>query len=82
MSNGSELKSPGAQALRAAGYKPAPRVWLTDEQLDLLMYMARQNEAEINRIRTQAHAEDEQEWRKRTETELAWQRMKAGRANT
>lgn len=78
MSNGSELKSPGAQALRAAGYRPAPRVWLTDEQLDLLMYMAKQNEAEINRIRAASRAP----LTKEQEIELAWQKMKAGRANT
>lgn len=69
MSNGSELKSPGAQALRAAGYKPAPRVWLNDEQMELLMYMARQNEADVNMIRESAK-------KKHNEIELAWQRAK------
>lgn len=69
MSNGSELKSPGAQALRAAGYKPAPRVWLNDEQLDLLMYMARQNEAEVNRIRAEASA---QPLDRQDQIEMAW----------
>jgi hypothetical protein len=78
MSNGSELKSPGAQALRAAGYKPAPRVWLTDEQIDLLMYMAKQNESEVNRIRAASRTT----LTKEQEIELAWQKMKAGRANT
>lgn len=71
MSNGSELKSPGAQALRAAGYKPCPRWWLTQEQLDLVEYMARQNADEVNRIRA-----------KNKEIEAAWQRMKAGKAST
>lgn len=51
MSNGSELKSKVAMALRAAGYKPCPRWWLTQDQMDLLEYMAKQNEAEVNRIR-------------------------------
>ncbi len=55
MSNGSELKSAGAQALRAAGYKPCPRWWLTQDQMDLLEYMAKQNEAEVNRIRREAN---------------------------
>ena len=55
MSNGSELKSAGAQALRAAGYKPCPRWWLTAEQMELVEYMAKQNEAEVNRIRREAN---------------------------
>lgn len=55
MSHGSELKSPGAQALRAAGYKPCPRWWLTAEQMELVEYMAKQNEAEVNRIRREAN---------------------------
>lgn len=55
MSHGSELKSPGAMALRAAGYKPCPRWWLTQDQMDLLEYMAKQNEAEVNRIRREAN---------------------------
>ncbi len=55
MSNGSELKSPGAQALRAAGYKPCPRWWLTQDQMELVEYMARQNADEVNRIRNEAN---------------------------
>jgi len=51
MSNGSELKSRGAQALRAAGFVPLPRWWVTKEQLELIEYMARQNSDEVNRIR-------------------------------
>lgn len=54
MSNGSELKSRGAIALRAAGYKPCPRWWLTDEQMELVSYMARQNEDAVNQIRAEA----------------------------
>ena len=54
MSNGSELKSAGAQALRAAGYKPCPRWWLTQEQMDLVEYMAKQNEDAVNQIRAEA----------------------------
>lgn len=77
MSNGSELKSRGAMALRAAGFKPCPRWWLTDEQLELVAYMARQNEAEVNRIRrgaTNAKLTKEQE------IELAWKTT--GKAST
>lgn len=82
MGNGSELKSPGAQALRAAGFKPCPRWWLTEEQIELVAYMAQQNEAEINRIREDAHRKDRQEWRRKQEIDRAWAQTKAGRANT
>lgn len=74
MSNGSELKSPGALALRAAGYKPCPRWWLTDEQLDLVEYMARQNEAEVNRIRAVARIGSAEVLSKDKQIELAWRR--------
>lgn len=80
MSNGSELKGSGAKALRAAGYRPCPRWWLTAEQLELVEYMAKQNEAEVNRIRRRA---GEQPILTREEQiELAWKKMKAGKANT
>ena len=61
MPNGSELKSPAAEALRAAGYKPCPRWWLTDEQMELLAYMARQNADDVNRIRGEANAKAKQQ---------------------
>ena len=54
MSNGSELKSAGAMALRAAGFKPCPRWWLTAEQMELVAYMAHQNEDIVNQIRAEA----------------------------
>lgn len=54
MSNGSELKSPGAMALRAAGYAPLPRLWVTQEQMELVRWWAEQNKAEVNRIRAEA----------------------------
>lgn len=69
MSSGSELKSPGAMALRAAGYKPCPRWWLTEEQMELVSYMASQNSAEVNRIRSRAVMPDEE--RKLVEMEAA-----------
>lgn len=79
MSNGSELKSRGAQALRAAGFKPCPRWWLTLEQLELVEYMAKQNADIVNRIRAEANSRP---LTREEEIELAWQRMKAGKANT
>ena len=75
MSNGSELKSAGAVALRAAGYKPLPRWWVTQEQLELIEYMARQNAEDVNRIRAEAVMTDEE--RKNMEIERAWQAMRA-----
>ena len=79
MSNGSELKSKGAKALRAYGFKPCPRWWLTQDQLDLVEYMARQNADEVNRIRSEANRRT---LTKEEETELAWQRMKTGKGST
>lgn len=54
MTNGSELKSRGAKALREAGYVPLPRWWVTLEQMELIEYMAKQNQEEVNRIRGEA----------------------------
>jgi hypothetical protein len=53
--------SPGAQALRRAGYVKLPAWWVTEEQLQLIEYMAKQNLAEINRIKDQAewHRKDD-----------------------
>jgi hypothetical protein len=54
VSNGGELKSPAAEALRDAGYLPLPRWWVTQEQLDLIAYMIKDNAPEISRIRAEA----------------------------
>lgn len=62
-----------AEALRAAGYVPLPRWWVTREQMELIEYMARQNEAEVNRIRAEANARPPRT--KEEEIELAWKRM-------
>lgn len=47
-------ESPVAKALRAAGYKPVPRWWATQEQLDLIEFMLKQNADNVNRIRAEA----------------------------
>lgn len=78
MSNGSELKSKGALALRAAGYFPLPRLWVTQEQLDLIVYMAKQNEAEVNRIRGAVN----KPLTKEEEMDIAWRKMRAGKEST
>jgi len=54
MSNGSELKSPAAQALRAAGFVPLPRLWVTEDQLDAVIRMAKGNAGTVNSIRAAA----------------------------
>jgi hypothetical protein len=48
--------SPGARALRLAGYVKLPAWWVTQEQLELIEYMARQNLPEINKIKERAKA--------------------------
>lgn len=40
-----------ADMLRASGYIPAPRVWLTKEQLIAVKAMAKQNENHVNAVR-------------------------------
>jgi Mg/Co/Ni transporter MgtE len=50
--------SPGARALRLAGYVKLPAWWVTEEQLQLIEYMAKQNLAEINRIKDEAEKLD------------------------
>lgn len=53
--------SPAARALRDAGYVKLPGWWVTQEQLQLIEYMARQNLDTINRIK------DRYEWHRRDE---------------
>ncbi|WP_300440329.1 hypothetical protein [uncultured Mameliella sp.] len=40
-----------AKALRAAGYVPLPRWWVTQDQLEVIRRIAMGNEGEVNRIR-------------------------------
>lgn len=58
-------KSPVALALRAAGYKPLPRLWVTIEQLELILWMAKKNQDDVNRIRREV--EIDQAWEKKRE---------------
>jgi hypothetical protein len=48
--------SPGARALRRAGYVKLPAWWVTQDQLSLIEYMCRGNLEEINRIKNEAKA--------------------------
>ena len=81
MSNGSELKSKSAQALRAAGYLPLPRLWVKEEEMGLIRYMAEKHADDVNRIRAAANGTPEMtdEERKRQEMNAAWEQMKRGR---
>lgn len=52
--------SPGARALRAAGYVKLPGFWVTEEQYELVAYMARQNKDTIDTIKERANAKNQQ----------------------
>lgn len=60
MSHGSELKSPGAMALRAAGFIPLPRLWVRAEDMDMIVWMATRHADEVNDIRRRARGGSEQ----------------------
>lgn len=47
--------SPGARALRRAGYLKLPAWWVTEEQMQLITYMAEKNKDEIDRIKREAY---------------------------
>lgn len=47
-----------AKALRQAGYKPCPRWWLTEAQLDIVAGFAAQNTDAVNRVRGKAKQVD------------------------
>lgn len=49
--------SPGAKALRAAGYVRLPNWWVTEEQRALVEYMCRGNFERVNRIKREAEEE-------------------------
>ncbi len=46
--------NPTARILRAAGYRPLPRLWVTEDEFQLVRYMARQHFDAINALRTEA----------------------------
>ena len=75
MSNAADATSKSAIALKAAGFKRIPSWWVTDEQLELIRYMAKQNLEEINAIRLHAHSSDAD---KQMQMELAWKTKENG----
>ena len=55
MTKGSELKSPAAKALREAGFVPLPRLWVTPDQMEVIVKMAEGNRDVVNDIRGKAN---------------------------
>jgi len=47
--------SPGARALRRAGYVKLPAWWVTEEQFELIRYMCKGNLPEISRIKDESY---------------------------
>ena len=57
MSEREEGNSPVALALRKAGYRRAHRWWVTQEQFELMEYIASQNTADVIRIKVMVKEE-------------------------
>jgi hypothetical protein len=47
--------SPGARALRLAGYVKSPSFWVTQEQYELILWLAQQNKETIEAIKDEAN---------------------------
>jgi hypothetical protein len=47
--------SPGARALRLAGFVKLPALWVTQEEYELILWTAKQHKAEIDRIKAAAY---------------------------
>jgi hypothetical protein len=60
--------SPAVQALRDAGYQRLPPLWVTPEQMNVILAMAKENADAVNEIRAKA--------RREAEIEAAWQQAK------
>lgn len=52
--------SPGARALRDAGYVKLPGWWVTQEQFELIEYMAHQEKETIDKIKERANVSNQQ----------------------
>jgi hypothetical protein len=48
--------SPGARALRLAGFVKIPSLWVTEEERALIIFMAEKHLPEISRIKNEAEA--------------------------
>ena len=51
---GTPEHSQSAEALRAAGFVPLPRLWVRPEDLEMVNYMASKHADEVNEIRAEA----------------------------
>lgn len=47
--------SPGARALRLAGFVKLPALWVTQEEYELILWATKQHKAEIDRIKAAAY---------------------------
>lgn len=61
-------KTKASEALHAAGYVRLPGLWATSEQIELILWMVKENLPEIQRIKMEARddksADMEEAWRK------------------
>lgn len=69
------LHSPVAKALRAAGFLPLPRLWVTPADMDTIRRIALRHEPVVNAIRAAASAEGSKQW----QIEQAWRQAKGMR---
>jgi hypothetical protein len=54
--------SPGARALRRAGYVKLPAWWVTQEQFELIEYMCQGNLPRISKIKLEAEERANAPW--------------------
>lgn len=57
-----------AERLRAMGYAPVPRLWVTSEELELILYMAKKHEAVVSDVRIKVKQED-MAWKSKSKTD-------------
>ena len=58
-----------ADAMKERGYRALPRWWVTQEQFEMIEWMAKQNASAVNRIRHEALGTlDEAAWKQHMET--------------
>jgi hypothetical protein len=57
-----------AERLRAMGYTPLPRLWVTNEELELILHMAKRHGAVVNGVRVKTKQEDIA-WKSKSKTD-------------
>ena len=58
------LKSPVANELRARGFIPLPRLWVTQDQLSVIFRMAEGHQEIINEVRAKHRNRRDEPWQK------------------